>query len=340
MQVAPGVYRLAVPLYAPPVVFDHRSMANAYVLRGKDGCMLIDSGWDTKEARNALERKMAEIGLGLRDIRKVIYTHLHPDHFGQAGLFSEYGVTWQAAHRLEIEYIRHRFSHSDEELGKTESQWCRSHGVPAEQVDELQRILLCMHHMVRFVEPSVSLEAGDTIEFAPFQFKVFWTPGHAPGHICLYEPGMKLLFCGDHLTGKLPPHIPFYSSYGDDINPIGCYINSLKPLEVLDAELVLPAHGREFGGLKRRLSQIKPIVEQRKEEVYKILDGQKLTAFEVIMQLNPLLEWDKLLPVQKRGFIVETVARLQALKLDGRLETAFNDGLVLYRRINQEQGRG
>ena len=73
MQVAPGVYRLAVPLYAPPVVFDHRSMANAYVLRGKDGCMLIDSSWDTKEARNALERKMAEIGLGLKDIRKVIF---------------------------------------------------------------------------------------------------------------------------------------------------------------------------------------------------------------------------------------------------------------------------
>ena len=53
------------------------------------------------------------------------------------------------------------------------------------------------------------------------------------------------------------------------------------------------------------------------------------------MQLNPLLEWAKLLPVQKRGFIVETVARLQALKLDGRLETVLNDGLVLYRRINQ-----
>jgi glyoxylase-like metal-dependent hydrolase (beta-lactamase superfamily II) len=338
IELAPGVYQLALPLYAPPVVVDHKAIADAYLLRGKDGCMLIDSSWDTKEARNALERMMAEIGLGLKDIKKVVYTHLHPDHFGQAGLFKEYGVTWQAAHRLEIEYIRHRFSTSDEELGNRETRWCLSHGVPAEFVDELQRVLLCMHHMVRYIVPEVSLEDGDTIEFDPFQLKVFWTPGHAPGHICLYEPRLKLLFCGDHLTGKLPPHIPFYSAYTDDINPIGWYINSLKPMESLDVELTLPAHGREFSGLKRRLSQIGSQVEQTKEAVFGIMDGQMLTAFEVIMRKNPGLDWGKLLAIQKRGHLVETVARLQALKLEGRLEAVLHDNLVSYRRIHQGIG--
>jgi len=332
MQVAPGVYRLPISLYSPPLVVDPKPTANVYVLRGKDGCMLIDSGWDTKEAYDGLKSQMAEIGLGLKDIKKVAYTHSHPDHFGQAGLFKEYGTTWQAAHRLEMEYICNKFSRTDDELGKTEVQWYISHGVPAKYLEELRQAYLRMHHMIRFSVPSVALEEDDVIEFTPFHLKVLLTPGHSLGHICYYEPRLKLLFCGDHLTPKQPPHIPFYSSYKDNINPIGSYLTTLKPLEALDVELVLPAHGHEFTGFKRRLDQTKRQLEQRNEETFDVLDGQQMTAFQVNMQLHPHSEWNKMPTVQKRGQMVETVAQLQALKLDGRVETVLNDGLILYKR--------
>jgi len=336
MEVAPGIYRFAVPLYAPPVVFDHKSTLNVYLLRGRDGCMLIDSGWDTEDARSSLEQQMAEIGLGLRDISQVVYTHLHPDHFGLSGWFKEFGLERQAAHPLEIEYVRWRYSLSDEALCRQEGQWCQRHGVPSEHITALQQVALDMHHMVRLHLPEMALEGGDTVEFAPFQLKVLETPGHSPGHVCFYEPGMKLLFTGDHITSSPSPYIPFYSYYGDDVNPLGWYIDSLKSLEGLDAALVLPAHGREFGGLERRINQIGPRLERMQEQVLETLDGRIMTAFEVIVHQNHRKDWSNLLSIEKRSFLVETVTRLQALKLDGRAEAILNDGVELFRRIDRE----
>jgi len=336
MEVAPGVYRLPVTLYAPPVVFDHRSTANIYLLRGRDGCMLIDSGWDTESARSALERQFAELGLGLRDISQIIYTHLHPDHFGMSGWFKEFGVVRQAAHPIEIEYVRNRYFLGDEVLWQQEGQWCQRHGVPPEHAADLQQIALDIHHLVRLQVPEMTLEVGDTIEFAPFQLKVLGTPGHSPGHVCFYEPRMKLLFCGDHITNSVSPHIPFYSYYGDDVNPLGWYLDSLKSLDGLDATLVMPAHGREFGGLQRRIKQIGPRLERMQEQVLETLEGQTLTAFEVIMHQTRRADWSDIPPIQKRGLLVETVTRLRALKLDGRVESVLNDGVESFRRTDRE----
>ena len=331
MEVAPGVYRLTVPLYAPPVVLDHESMVNIYLLRGRDSYMLIDSSWDTEDARRSLEQQLGEMGLGWGDISQVVYTHLHPDHSGLASRLKEFGVSRQAAHRLEIEDIRLWYYLSDEALGRIENRWNMHHGVPSEYRAEMRQVLLDMRHFAGLVVPEIALEGGETIEFDPFQLKVLLTPGHSPGHICLYEPGLKLLFCGDQLTHRFPPHIPYYSYYGEDDNPVGQYIDSLKSLEDVDVALVLPGHGKPFSGFGRRLKQIVSLVEQMQTQVLETLDGQSLTTFEVILRQNRRVEWSKLLPIEKRGHLVEAVARLQALRLDGRAEAILNDDVVSFR---------
>ena len=76
--------------------------------------------------------------------------------------------------------------------------------------------------------PDIKLKEGKKISIDPFEFKVFLTPGHSPGHICLYEPNRKLLFTGDHILPEITPHIGFHPQSGE--NPLGAYLKSLEKM--------------------------------------------------------------------------------------------------------------
>jgi glyoxylase-like metal-dependent hydrolase (beta-lactamase superfamily II) len=113
---------------------------------------------------------------------------------------------------------------------------------------------------------------------------------------------------------------------------VGQYIDSLKSLVDVDVTLVLPGHGKPFNGFGRRLKQLVSLVEQMQTQALETLDGQSLTTFEVILRQKRRAEWNKLLPIEKRGYMVEMVARLQALRLDGRAEALLNNEVVSFKR--------
>ena len=68
------------------------------------------------------------------------------------------------------------------------------------------------------------------------------TPGHAPSHVCLWQPERRLLISGDHLLGRVSP----YYDYGYSPDPAGEFLASLDRVEALDARLCLSGHGRTF----------------------------------------------------------------------------------------------
>jgi glyoxylase-like metal-dependent hydrolase (beta-lactamase superfamily II) len=77
--VAPGVHRIPLPLPS-----DALRAVNVYAIEAASGLVLIDSGWALANARDQLERSLAAIGAGLRDVRQFLVTHLHRDHYTQA----------------------------------------------------------------------------------------------------------------------------------------------------------------------------------------------------------------------------------------------------------------
>src|SRR5438105_14319163 len=79
VEVAPGIFRLELPM---PFELRH---VNVYLLRDGDGFTLIDTGLQTQESRETLNRKLDEMKLPVERINRILIRHIHPDHFGRGG---------------------------------------------------------------------------------------------------------------------------------------------------------------------------------------------------------------------------------------------------------------
>ena len=92
------------------------------------------------------------------------------------------------------------------------------------------------------IEPDRALLPGLEINTDLGAWSVHETPGHAPSHVCLFQPERRLLISGDHLLGR----ISLYFDYGFTPDPVGEFLHSLHVVERLDARLCLAGHGRTF----------------------------------------------------------------------------------------------
>jgi glyoxylase-like metal-dependent hydrolase (beta-lactamase superfamily II) len=84
------------------------------------------------------------------------------------------------------------------------------------------------------------IEDGDEIVLAGPRdeiWRVLHTPGHAPGHVCLFEPESRTLVVGDMVASV--GTILIAPGEGD----MATYLAQLERLASLDAALALPAHG-------------------------------------------------------------------------------------------------
>jgi glyoxylase-like metal-dependent hydrolase (beta-lactamase superfamily II) len=159
---------------------------------------MIDSGWDSPESLVALKEGLNADRLRLQDIKWVVVTHVHPDHYGLASKIRQLYGAKVAMHRIEAGLIDLRYVNFTELLNQLE-EMLRLNGVPQEELPQLKEASLWARQFVTPDQPEIMLEDGDKISNGSFEIEVLLTPGHSPGHICLYEPRKKLLFTGDHV---------------------------------------------------------------------------------------------------------------------------------------------
>ena len=329
MEIIAGVHQIKVPF--PKGTSGH---TNVYVVEGSEGSILIDSGWDSTESLWALREGLTTERLKLRDIKKVVITHIHPDHYGLASKIKQLCGARIAMHRVEAELIGSRYEDFSELLKKTEEE-LRQNGVPQTELPQLKDASLWMNQFVTPDLPDVMLDDGDRISNGSFEIEVLWTPGHSPGHICLYEPRKKLLFSGDHVLYDTTPNIGFHPQSGD--NPLGDYISSLEKLERFKVNFVLPGHGPTFNSLKLRVSEILYHHEQRKKNILKVMSDGLKTAYQIAegvlwmpeqggVAFRDLASWDRRLAV------METIAHLKLLAVEGKVGNIDMDGASLYLR--------
>jgi glyoxylase-like metal-dependent hydrolase (beta-lactamase superfamily II) len=185
-------------------------------------------------------------------------------------------------------------------------------------------------------QPDILLNGDETITSGIFNLKVIWTPGHSPGHICLYEPLHKLLFSGDHILPVITPNISL--SPHSDGNPLGDYLKSLFTVKNLAAALVLPAHENVFSNLSERVDEILHHHKMRSAEILKVLNHNEMTAY----QISNLVTWMPeqagvnfidLMPIAKLAAVSETLAHLKAMSIDKKVISINHDSIVYYKNI-------
>lgn len=97
------------------------------------------------------------------------------------------------------------------------------------------------------------LREGDPIEIGDFSFRCIETPGHSPGHTCLYEPKRKILISGDHILSDITPNITIWPEMQDSLQK---YLASFRMVCNLGVKLVLPGHRSIMDDLKGRIKAL------------------------------------------------------------------------------------
>src|SRR4029453_13560869 len=145
------------------------------------------------------------------------------------------------------------------------------HGLYGPELTETSRGLCdWLPVMPSIGRPSTLVDGGERFAVGGRTWEVVHTPGHSPGHVCLWNAEERLLCSGDHLLQVVSPPVTF--ERGFEPNPMGSYLESLDRVRDLAPELVLPGHGAPFrdgarraeaiaAGKRRRLTQVRDRVE-------------------------------------------------------------------------------
>ncbi len=157
-----------------------------------DGATLIDTGVPGSDA--AIGEHLARLGLGWKDIRRIIITHLDIDHIGGASAVVKASNAEVLAHADDIPYIQ-----GDRRLLKADPARIeeRLQGVPEEQKERVRRFFANPPsvHVDRALADREKLPYGGGMV-------VIHTPGHTPGHISIFLTADRLLISGDALRAE------------------------------------------------------------------------------------------------------------------------------------------
>jgi glyoxylase-like metal-dependent hydrolase (beta-lactamase superfamily II) len=322
--VVPGVHRIPLPL-----PMDGLRAVNVYAIEDGEGLVMIDGGWALDVSRELLERSLAEVGHGLRDIRRVLVTHVHRDHYTQAvairrevGASIALGVEEQGSMRELIAGRTGIFAAQPERL--------RRLGASA-LADEIDAIPVDLSETLEFYEdPDEWLEPG-RVELETLALDAVHTPGHTRGHLVFHAADRGLLFAGDHVLPHITPSIGFEPDR--PAFPLRDYLGSLERILALPDATLLPAHGPAGGSTHERARELLAHHEQRLGDTNAALASGARLAPEVARILGwtsrgrdftELHLFDQMLAV------LETAAHLDVLVLRGEAVRQEQDGALVY----------
>ncbi len=318
-EVAPGVFELPLPL---PFRLTH---VNVYLLRERDGYTLIDCGLKTDASWAALTAGLQQAGCAIEQIRRILITHIHPDHFGQAARIRGAARAQLYVHRLEVALMEPRYADVDQLLGEV-ARWLEVNGCPPEDRAYVTTASMAAREFVSVVQPDILLEGAETLPLDGSSLEVIWTPGHSPGHVCLFDRQRRYLFAGDHLLPRISSNIGLHPQSG--ANPLDDYAASLQRIAALPIGQVFPAHGPVFENPAARVEQLLGHHRERKAAILDQIRDAPRTGWEVSVALfgADRNAFDKRLALQ------ETLAHLQSLAQAGQVVKSVDAERVLWRR--------
>jgi glyoxylase-like metal-dependent hydrolase (beta-lactamase superfamily II) len=303
--VLPGVFRLRLPLPWPGVPH-----CNAWAIRSGDGFVLFDTGMHQPDSLAQLERALAMCELRLEHLRLIVCTHAHSDHYGQAAtLVRQTGCElWMHPNHRHMT----RMADDPDAVHARRIEVARQSGVPEEPLRRYASQLDSRESGISgVIEPDRDLLPGVLLASDLGEWAVYETPGHAPSHVCLFQPERRLLISGDHLLGR----ISLYFDYGYTPDPVGEFLGSLGVVERLGARLCLPGHGRTFTDVHAHIQGNRKLIEERLASVLGAVAGEPLTAFEIV----PHVFGQALAPSNAHWLLSKILCYLTHLQAIGRV---------------------
>ena len=251
--IYPNLYLVRVPLPHNPL----RAL-NSYFI-------LDDVGFNHPDCEQALDDALAALGRSWDKVQ-VVLTHSHPDHTGNLDRIWREGMP-VLANLHSFQEVKNLMEIEDNVYGPLLLQ-----AATLEQQRDLTfdekgpRLHVSAELLPLSTYPVMTyLADGDCLKVGEFEFEVIETPGHDPWHICLYEAAHKILLSGDHVLERITPSV---SSWFPAYNALAEFLESLEKVGGYDVDLVLPAHGKPFTGMRERVDFLIEHHHKRLEEIY------------------------------------------------------------------------
>jgi len=302
-RVLPGVFRLRLPLPWPGVPH-----CNAWAVASDGGFILFDTGMHEPDSMEQLQRALDMCALRLDDVRLVACTHAHSDHCGQAPVICAQAgceLWMHPSHELLTRMVE-----DPQAVFARRLEVARQSGVPEEPLRRYaEGRRPTGSGFAGPVQPDRDLAAGVTIASDVGDWITYETPGHAPSHVCFFQPERRLLISGDHLLGR----ISLYFEYGFSPDPVGEFVASLDRVQALGARLCLAGHGRTFTDVQAHIRGNRELVAQRLALVRDALRGGDITAYDVV----PHVYGESLSPQNAQWLLSEILAFLTHLQAIG-----------------------
>ncbi len=305
-EVFPNIYVNEIPLPKNPL-----KILNSYIILSEDRAMIIDTGFNLPECKEALLQGIKELNI---DPTKtdVVLTHMHVDHSGLADLL------WGLGCKVYI----------GEKDGKLLDNYRTSPEGVLLQISKafnLAKEIMDMERNEFDIVPKelfdyTSLKGGETLQVGDYIFEIIDIPGHTPGHIGLYEKKHKLFFGGDLILNEVTPNITYWN---DELDSLGTFMASLKKVEEMDIEVVFSAHRSKVTNYRQRIKEIVAHHEGRLQEIKTILQPGKRTVIETASLMHWDLkynDWNKFPLAQKWFAAGEAMSHLEHLVFLGEVD--------------------
>lgn len=318
IEVAPGIRWLSMPL---PFKLDH---INLWLIEGGEnaGLTVVDTGIGNGETR-ALWEKI----LGKKHVKRVVLTHYHPDHAGNAAWLCErYGaplwttqgeyLTAHAVRTASAGYTPDAVLAVFRKNGLDEERAARMRGPRNRYADLVPDF---PHSYRRIIE-------GDEITLGKRRWRAIVGHGHAPEHLSLFSEALNTVIAGDMLLSTISTNVSVWS-IDPEGDPLRLFLDSIARYRDLpDDVLVLPSHGKPFRGAHRRVKQLEQHHRERLEELTQSLKTPK-SAAELLGVL-----FRRPLDAHQTFFAMgEAIAHLHYLYYAGRAKRAQGkDGIMRY----------
>lgn len=314
----PDVYLIQVPYSGGTPI----GYTNAYLIETDERNLLVDTGVSHEASYEVLRSALQDLHVDMART-DVFATHFHIDHLGLvAAIAHEDTRVYLSARDEELFCGRGSFSYRG-----TVKERLACEGFPRADLEELQQTDAHLIPRAEWPMPErfVNLADGEEVRDGPYRMRAISTPGHTPGHQCLYLPDQKIMFYGDHVLMNSSPNM---APFPGEEDALGDYLDSLDKVARLPVELACMGHGfvdpqRQAESMPERIAWLRQHHQQRLDEIldqaaeHPGMDGTELA--KSITWNIPHETWEEIPIIQRWIIVCETLAHLDHLVGKGRV---------------------